>query len=46
MEMTESYWEDHRDCPGHLVHCDDQQGWCDLHNQWWYLPEADEVLDL
>lgn len=40
----ESTWRDHEACPASKINYNDTKGQCDLHDEWWLLPTADEVL--
>jgi len=40
----ESHWTAHEACPNISVFYSDDFGWCTLHDEWWELPDQDEVL--
>ena len=42
----ESSWQAHESCPNRSVFYSNDIGWCTLHDEWWKLPDEDEILDL
>lgn len=42
----ESSWQAHEGCPVRFCHQNNEYGQCDVHDEWWVLPSADEILDL